>query len=576
MDIKELYNQLEVKENFIPISLSNFNFDKQSDIDASGMEYRAFLVIDAIENMAADPSYRNKLICYYKKRLENTKNNFLLSRYSHLLYILTHEKQQCVFAIIKYKEIILALSKEKSKEYECYAVFKLAFKFISTQRVLITMELNPFLLNLIKQGNNNLNFWLLKIIEEHKKNFSVQECEFIPPLCKELAIETVEYTKCQQSALMGLCFSRKNPIKFKDLMRDFYEILGDNEAKNVIKVDDQVNNIAIPHLNQNTYKLMMDYYKKGCCQEKYNGTVRLYNENKQHLQFIRIPIKQEINSELSEMIEKHYKQINELKTPLFLWYLILGDSLVFLPNEKLVQLVQNSGNYFYKTMMRTVKIDLNGNEIPVDEKDEEIWEKFRIMALYINSWKGFLYSNILASIETNKLSYAKTRQFLKKLTCFGSELIIKRSEVKLVYDWFGQIDYAFQDFFKQMKLFVQGKKVDWRLSIDVLPAKFEGILRDMIGIHGGSITKLGKNGRTEDLLLDDLLKDKSFLEIFNEDDRNLFEYVFTNKGLNVRNNVAHGFYKSQDYTIDKAILVFLCIMRLAKFQQNDSTITCQE
>lgn len=576
MDIKELYNQLEVKEDFAPISLSNFNFDKQSDIDASRMEYCAFLVIDAMQDIAADSSYRNKLICYYKKRLENTKNNFLLSRYSHLLYILTHEKQRCVFAILKYKEIILALSMEKSKEYECYTVFTLAFKFISTQRVLINMELKPFLLNLIKQGNNNLIFWLLKIIEEHKKLCSVQECEFIPSLCKELALEAVEYTKCNQLALMGLYFSKKNPSKFKVLMRDFYEILGDNEAKNVIKVDDQVNNIAIPHLNQNTYRLIMYYYKKGCCQEKYNGAVRLYNENKQHLQFIRIPIKQEINSELSEMIEKHYKQINELETSSFLWYLILGDSLVFLPNEKLKQLVQNSGNYFYKTMMRTVKIDLNGNEIPVDEKDEEIWEKFRIMELYMNSWKGFLYSNILASIETNKLSYAKTRQFLKKYTCFGSELIIKRSEVELVYDWFGQIDYAFQDFFKQMKLFVQGKKVDWRLSIDVLPAKFEGILRDMIGIHGGSITKLGKNGRTEDLLLEDLLKDKSFLEIFNEDDRNLFEYVFTNKGLNIRNNVAHGFYKPQDYTIDKAIFVFLCIMRLVKFQQNDSTKTCQD
>jgi hypothetical protein len=569
MNINELYDQLETKKDFEPINLSNFKFDVQSDIDASRMEFCAFLVIDAIRNIAADQSYQNKLISHYKMRLKQTKNSYLLARYSHLLYILTHEKEQCEFAISKYKEIILVLSKKDSKAYVCYKVFNLAFQFISTQRNLINKELKPFLLDLIRAGNNDLKYWLIRVVEEHKKLYNAQECEFIPLLCKELALEAKEYTKCQSSAFMGLYFAKKNPNKFKLLIREFYEILGDNETKNIKKIDDQVTNIAIPHQNQHTYKSMMDYYKKGCCQEKYTEAVRLYNENKQHLQFIHIPIKQEIGPELSKMIEERYKQINELDTSSYLWYLIFGDSLMFLPNEKLMQLVKDSSNFYYKTMMRTVKIDLNGNAIPVDEKDEESWEKFRIMDMNLNFWIRIFCSSILNSIKDNKISYTKTRTFLVRHTYFGSDLNIKRSDVEIVYNWFEQIDYVFQHFFKQMKLFIQGKEPEWRLIIDTLPAKFEGILRDMIGIHGGSITKLNKNGRTEDLLLEDLLRDKSFLEIFNEDDKNLFEYVFTNKGLNIRNYVAHGFYKPKDYTIDKAILVFLCIMRLAKFRLND-------
>lgn len=511
---------------------------------------------------------------YYQSRYSITKNKCLKAKYSDALYCLTRNKEWYKSTIDWHRSIIEENITNENGTYNIHIAVDRLIELSYNEKKTVLPGIIDFLITTIKKSGYEYQLFLIQV--GHKDDlFKKSESKDIVDLCVKSARQITDYGFKRSFLNEGIYYAQKD-TSLNTQKKQMFEMLGDNEAKNVIKVDDQVNNIAIPHLNQNTYKLMMDYYKKGCCQEKYNGAVRLYNENKQHLQFIRIPIKQEINSELSEMIEKHYKQINELKTPLFLWYLILGDSLVFLPNEKLMQLMQNNGNYFYKTMMRTVKIDLNGNEIPVDEKDEEIWEKFRIMELSMNSWKGFLYSNILASIETNKLSYAKTRQFLKKHTCFGSELIIKRSEVELVYDWFGQIDYAFQDFFKQMKLFVQGKKVDWRLSIDVLPAKFEGILRDMIGIHGGSITKLGKNGRTEDLLLDDLLKDKSFLEIFNEDDRNLFEYVFTNKGLNVRNNVAHGFYKPQDYTIDKAILVFLCIMRLAKFQQNDSTITCQE
>lgn len=146
----------------------------------------------------------------------------------------------------------------------------------------------------------------------------------------------------------------------------------------------------------------------------------------------------------------------------------------------------------------------------------------------------------------------------------GEDRKIMRVGKEFVYSWFQQIDYILKDFFRQVNLYLSGKSPDWRLIIDTLPMKFEGILRDMISIKGGVITKINSNGKTSDLLLDELLNEDKFLKIFDKDDKNLFEYVFTNKGLNVRNYVAHGFYKPIDYSLEKAILCFLCVMRLAK------------
>ena len=42
--------------------------------------------------------------------------------------------------------------------------------------------------------------------------------------------------------------------------------------------------------------------------------------------------------------------------------------------------------------------------------------------------------------------------------------------------------------------------------------------------------------------------------------------IFTKKGDNIRHSVAHGFYHSRDYTMEKCCKIFLCILRLSKYK----------
>ena len=113
---------------------------------------------------------------------------------------------------------------------------------------------------------------------------------------------------------------------------------------------------------------------------------------------------------------------------------------------------------------------------------------------------------------------------------------------------------------------MQGKTTDWRIPIDVLSVRFEGILRDMVGNYGGHVTKVGRDCSTSQVLLDALLKEAYEQKVFSIEDIEFFEYVFTPKGRNIRNYVAHAFYIPHDYGIIEATLVFLCILRLATFQ----------
>lgn len=128
--------------------------------------------------------------------------------------------------------------------------------------------------------------------------------------------------------------------------------------------------------------------------------------------------------------------------------------------------------------------------------------------------------------------------------------------------WYSQIDYGIEALIKQYNRFLQGNPTDWRMPVDVLSIRFEGILRDMVADYGGRVTKVGRDNSTCQALLDDLLREPRLQEVFKKEDIEFFEYVFTAKGHNIRNYVAHAFYIPQDYGMVQATLVFLCVLRL--------------
>lgn len=557
-NIETLYRDLENKNNWKTLSLDKYVFETEQEKNNADMEHWASFMTFTFIQYPAIQRDKEKLVKYYIDRLGHTNNNFLLARYSHLLYLFTHKENWCNISIKKYKEIITDLSQNPETAYECKQTLELVFDFWSSQRSKITLEIKPLITELIKEGNDLLKISIIQFVEKQQsqnhKLYRASESGFIVPLCKELAIRIDDYHKRKNVATAGIYFALKNKKEFKDIIDELYVILGDNEEQNIHNSEGQEENLAIAPQNQQTLKTMIEYYKRGHCKEKEELAIKRYMENRKNIKYIPIAVSLQRDSNL---IKEYFQEISKLNSNDYLVYLIMGDQLVFLPNEYLEK--QPETEYLYKKMTKQVIADIKGNERPAD-KD---WDKFMMYQISVNNGIGWLISTIIEAHKQKKISYAKTKCFLQKQTLFGINLYANRNNSEITYTWFEQIDFVIKDFFKQLGKLQLGKTPDWRVVIDVLPSKFEGILRDMISLSGGVTTKK-KDETTEEITLEALFDTPTFLELFDIDDKNLFEFVFTKNKLNIRNYVAHGMYIPQDYSMTKAVLVFLCILRLAK------------
>lgn len=184
-------------------------------------------------------------------------------------------------------------------------------------------------------------------------------------------------------------------------------------------------------------------------------------------------------------------------------------------------------------------MDINGNSKDAG-KDFDLRQKYGIWLM--NIVRNTVINMILTAVNIKQLTYSKLRKWFLKNTCFGIQLEYTRSGQVVTTTWFSQIDYGVEALIKQYNRFLQGKPTDWRLPVDILSIRFEGILRDMVGDYGGCVTKVGRDNSISQALLDDLLREPCLLQIFRKEDIEFFEYVFTAKGYNIRNYVAHAFY----------------------------------
>lgn len=127
-----------------------------------------------------------------------------------------------------------------------------------------------------------------------------------------------------------------------------------------------------------------------------------------------------------------------------------------------------------------------------------------------------------------------------------------------------RVDVGLKDFMDTLFKSINGEDVDWRYCTTFLTTQFEGLFRDVLKKLGEPIDRIKNNGDTELIPLEGLLNSEKARVIFNSNDLLLFNQTFTKDGYNIRNDIAHGLLLPQEFTATKALLVFLCVLRLTK------------
>jgi len=567
--LKELYSILEKKTDLEELDYKDIHSATLSDQEKTTFQKEWWILSD-YATRCENVNGQDEIIQYGKKRIASTSNIFLLARYNHVLYNLTKDGDYCKSAVAFYVLIFKKYVSKNDKKVSCDIHLVLNDIIQLSKRTKISLSpIENLVIAFLKSTDiiDETKRWILVSVKENYSKWKVKGIEFVPELCLEMFSHVSEYGECLTILEIGEYFARKFK---KALLPVFYEKMGDNEEKNVYKYDGQIENMVLPHYNQNTYQKMMQYYQKAGNAEKLRYATTKYNENKVGMRFLRIEGKRELPKEFTETLNTLFETVKNSKPEQILYFLSNHCPLFALPHSVLEEKWKEVEKHkpFYMENMAAIRSDINNNTVHVTHEDN--W-KFQYMNICFTNSIRWIIHIISSTIERKQLSYSIVRRILLRYTNFGEEIKVYRNGTPFHYRLFDKVDIAFKDFFKQYLKEMNSKDVDWRNVINSLSIQFEGILRDTIRMYNGETSKIiGSNKENvAEMLLDDLLRTQACKRLYSDEDRDLFYYTFTSKGLNIRNNVAHGFYLPQDYTSYKAILVFLCVLRLTRYESSN-------
>ncbi|MBO2525454.1 MAG: hypothetical protein CW341_07135 [Bacteroidetes bacterium] len=580
-NVKDFYSHINKCAKFgetINVELSKFSEKERYVVQSELYIIRGGLAYNSA--IKSNNELKEEFINYIQNRLCGTTNTFLIATYNRTLWELCKDNRYAEDAIQHYRNLIKEYTVGIINQHVAFIIGKIwdtVLQISGNIKSKKLPEIGQELIGLVINANESfeLRYWLLFHMKKNYDSCKLMQLSFsfVPQVCLDLLSQCDKYSWRKNLLEIGAFFADRYD---KGLLPVLYEKLGDNEEKNIRNPDDEPNNIAIPLINHVIYEKMLRYYDNAKNRDKYDEILQKYNDNKSKIKLIPIVEKMEIPQSHIELVNKTVNDFKKATTEEALCLLSIHNNLFFLPSDIITELWKSIENkkYLHINCLDAETIDINGNL--KQEKHEDYYKYFIFINHYRNSYR-IIYEILSSLIQQKTITYAKIRKTLTERTTFGDMISIKKGDAEIKYCWFDKIDSAMKDFLSQFDRMLKGRATDWKVSITLMTTQFESILRDYNCIYGDGNTKLHGRSKQEirEILFDELvdkienLSSELGSKVFSMDDIHLFKYTFTNKGLNIRNNIAHGFYIPQDYTCEKAVLVFLCLMRLVRFKNRN-------
>lgn len=501
-----------------------------------------------------DELFSDSDIEYIKERIENTQNTYIVIRYLIILWNKTKNQEYSktafdkTFDVLK-KEIdtknvtfrdanelflicrnIVEKTKYRREEYLNYLQ---DFK----NNILIPYDFYSYLEQLI--DNKLISSVLLKTLISDYRDYVKFEIQYYFP--NQYGFET----------LIPLIQKAKLPIK------ELYSLMAENES------------VLINHREENDF-IKLNLLRKKAEYEKLAGKTIESEQTLEELTKIKFGVNlnkvnfsmsSETNKEL-EILWKIIDSKSSFLSTLDAEYIIGYFATQF---DNLHTITTEKGNKpLFDGHFTTILMDINNN---ANEKKIRNNLSENISAYYSLFFMPIFEQTLYKSIINGHLNYQNFNDFLKG-TWIGQPTKFHKGDIEIEESWLTLLQpglYNFFSLFEYQTIHNKLKTDSYILSIDSLTLKFEGILRDFIRLTGGTTIKI-KNGISEEILLEEMLEHKVMKETYEEAEIELFKLVFTRQGLNVRNDIAHSFYKLSDYNFKKISLILLCILRISRFE----------
>lgn len=514
---------------------------------------------------------------YIKQRAITAVSNLLKARYSHILWYSISKKNKSyaenairyyISSINDYYRLIINEGVKEST-FELGRLYENLIGLVNEVKFSVDelKELTDFLL----MQEDKLPFYtkhgILNDMLQHPKIFKANDFSNVLILFEKRLTSKEDEGGDFTWANYHLPTAVKIAQKIKSNIPRWYNEIGDSYLRMARKEgDDKRNWIKLDFFSKS-----IEAYRKAGNKEKKNEVEQLYfllkpnvklDEYKVDFDEETIKKIREFNDELKEKAKNLLKE-----TPNRIYSIIANGS--FFPKYQDVLRASKNRESSFLDAVTTVYFDSNKNITTPNEEENEKYELMKAYRMRVNeTLLPFLHYVVILGIKSGHLTARNFLEFLVQNTWIGKPVInydLGGHQVKT--NWARLIIPAIADFFTQVLSWGESKyySPSFILCIDSLALKIEGLFRsfsERINIS----TSIGKKKGMQETLLNNILENETILQYFNEDDRLLFEYVFSDKGgLNLRNNVAHSFYNENQYQPDEMLLLLAVVLRLGKY-----------
>lgn len=502
---------------------------------------------------------------YIENRLTEEEHPFLRSRYAHLLWLSKKHNKYAKAAVEGYKEVAkLYFQKVNEGErllHNMCEVLKCYHTLSSTTRYK-TEECKQELLSWL--GKDDLPYlWkntILGIITES-------------PLFKPKDFQGLTYQL--MAALKGAQYgysAEKNyleallPVAQKEGVsnKEILLWLGENEL--ALAEDRQADTTGL--VPYSCYKRAAEYFKLAREKEKYVQAVQLYTAQKHKIQLgvVRVEVS-------DDKVQQFYKIITDLVEDLLSGHpyspfsVLANDRSMLLPKEEHTKTSAQEQRSSVMDLFTWEVFDQNNNGRTLSEEGKKQLDWFRLYSSHLQLFALPLIEMLFfEGFKRGKITRETFLGYFNKTWLVQSLDGYSVDGEPRHFSWMELLGPALNELAKELEAHIHDKAYlpNYILPVDSLSIKLEGAIRDYAVLSGIPVTKV-ITGETTEMNLEELLNDEKVSALFQGDDVVLWKAVLTRKGWNTRNNTAHAFYRPEDYTKQKALLLLLCLYRLSSY-----------
>lgn len=469
-------------------------------------------------------------ICFLKKRIKDLESNRLVHGFfTHIIFL--HSKSDIEIRTTFISDFLFVL--KEHQDYPDFTILGISKTLIYYSFLCNTQkdEIKNEIINIIKDINidsyikKELIIWIY-----NGKKISIQKY-YKPSILEQTNIPIItewidNYDNNNESFLKTILKIRQEEGEEKHI----YHLLAENQNKKLDNTDnwgilEELNKKAIYHKYANEYEL-------------YNITMNKLTEIKQKRKFPVVQFLYPIENVTTQQVNNIFTIIKQ-SSP-----------------SKRYEYIAHCEEWFKES-----------------SQAKDISLKDSLHNLYINYTQFDINNNIISNdtqIQTIDFQIALIETIIKKaiknklITIFTIQSFLHKTWIKQRYpingkseSWLNVLIPGLKELFRQFYFHTtKNKKENYILCIDSLTPKIEGIIRDFIKYKDGITTKFNKQDEPEEILLEGLIE-KIYINPF---EKEFIKHVLTKSGKNIRNNIAHSFFYSEDYNIETAIDLLVCLL----------------